>query len=77
MEVKTRACRAFLKNKKDCALSLALLSAKSGHEFKHRLKWLKEGSLLYHLSHFKGNSFCEKEKALFDELIETKTCVIP
>jgi len=76
VKVKTRACRAFLKARENCTLSEALLSAKSNPEFKHRLKWLKEGSLMYHLSHFKGSTCCEKEKTLFDELMKTKTCII-
>lgn len=76
MRVKIKACRAFLKARENCALSEALLSAKNNPEFKHRLKWLKEGSLMYHLSHFKGSICCEKEKTLFNELAETKTCII-
>jgi hypothetical protein len=76
MKVKVRACRAFFQNRINCAFSEALLSAKGNPEFKHRLKWLKEGSLMFHLSHFKGSTCCEKEKALFDELMKTKTCII-
>jgi hypothetical protein len=45
-----RACRSFLKTRKNCAFSETLLQAKNIYEFRHRLKWLSEGSLMFHLS---------------------------
>jgi hypothetical protein len=68
-----RACRSFLKKRKNCAFSEALLQAKNVFEFHHRLKWLKEGSLMYYLNlgTHKAFSFiksCEREKAFFNLL---------
>lgn len=66
----TKICRAFLKNRENCEISEAILRAKNAAEFKHRLQWLSEGSMMYHLSGFKTPTFnCEKEKALFQLML--------
>lgn len=55
-------------------MSEAVLRAKNSPEFKKRLQWLSEGSLMYRLrmgtpeaSEFSFN--CEKEKNIFKELL--------
>ena len=68
-----RACRSFLKKRKNCAFSEALLRAKNIYEFRHRLKWLSEGSLMFHLSLGTHKAYplfksCEQEKAFFNLL---------
>lgn len=68
--MKIKLARSLLKKRENCAISKALLSAKNTPEFRKRLTWLSDGCLLYHLSRFKGNHCCEKEKALFNELTE-------
>ena len=69
-----RAYQALLRQRENCSLCEALLRAKNSPEFFHRLRWLSEGSLMYHL-HYLGTSkafvfagACDKEKSLFQDL---------
>jgi hypothetical protein len=51
-----------------------ILRAKNLPEFEHRVRWLGEGSLMYHLSQFQspyyGTSGTPKEKELYKEFME-------
>lgn len=68
--IKFRACRKFLKGIEG-EFSKALLEAANKFEFKTRMTWLSEGSMMYHLTFGtpENQSYscynCEKEKELF------------
>jgi hypothetical protein len=71
-----RACCSFLKTRKDCVFSEALLRAKNVYEFRHRLKWLSEGSLMFYLSLGTHQAFsfvksCDQEKDFYNFLLKT------
>lgn len=68
-----RAYQTLLKQRENCFLCEALLRARNSPEFFHRLRWLSEGSLMYHLRLGTSKAFvfagaCDKEKSLFQDL---------
>lgn len=50
-----------------------MIDAKSAPEKKHRLIWLSEGSLIYHMTQFKSkmpHGGCPLEKKLYKEFLD-------